>query len=176
MSPAPTAAAILTPTTVTPEPTTAALIPGETVYFYADAAHVGGMTRLDDTEPFKAIVAYSHSDRLVNLLVIDHVGSIFPLESVVLYQGDDKDDKLVPCHCETRAPERRKTVMVTGSVGEPIEPVVEPTTTVFGPSDTPPVATPPFTAVPLASPPLVPATPTPPPSIGPAVGAAPPAA
>jgi hypothetical protein len=40
-------------------------------------------------------------DRLVNVLVIDHMGGTFALRSVPLFQGDDKDDKEALAHCES---------------------------------------------------------------------------
>jgi hypothetical protein len=40
-------------------------------------------------------------DRLVNVLVIDHMGGTFALQSVPLFQGDDKDDKEALAHCES---------------------------------------------------------------------------
>ena len=44
-------------------------------------------------QPFAALVAYVHSDRMVNLVVFDHNGISFPATSVVLVQeGDSKPD------------------------------------------------------------------------------------
>lgn len=95
------------------------LVIGQPVWFYADREHVRGMTRIDDTEPFAAIVASAPSDRLVNVLVIDHVGATFPLQSVALFQGDDKDDFAAPCHCELEMPAPKKTVALSGAAGQP---------------------------------------------------------
>jgi hypothetical protein len=100
--------------------TAATPIPGQIVYYYADHKHASGMKSKDDDAPFAAMVAWPLSDRLVNLLVLDHNGTTFPLQSVPLFQGDDKDDKTAPSHCELKPPVPKEVVAVTGVVGQPI--------------------------------------------------------
>jgi hypothetical protein len=48
----------------------------------------GPGTKLGE-QPFDATILYVHNDRLVNLLVVDHIGTSFPLTSVVLLQDGD---------------------------------------------------------------------------------------
>jgi hypothetical protein len=55
-------------------------------------------------------------DRLVNVLVIDHRGHTFALESVPLFQGDDGDDKAAPFHCEATYRKVEKPVPASASV------------------------------------------------------------
>ena len=93
---------------------------GQTVWFYGDHAHAKGMKSIDDGAPFAAIVASVPNDRLVNVLVIDHNGTTFPLMGVPMYQGDDKDDKKAVCHCSFDAPEPKKTFALTGTASQPI--------------------------------------------------------
>ena len=92
---------------------------GQIVYFYAAPGQQGGMKKIDDNSPCAAIVAGSVSDRLVNLLVIDHRGSTFACESVPLFLGDDKDDHSALCHCGLDAPAPNKSVTVSGVKGQP---------------------------------------------------------
>ena len=40
-------------------------------------------------QPFKASVCFVHSDRLVNLLVVDHVGHTYAQPNVILVQDGD---------------------------------------------------------------------------------------
>jgi hypothetical protein len=77
---------------------------GQPVWLYANSEHLGGMVRRNDTDPFAALVASVENDRLINVLAIDHDGSIFPLRSVPLFQGDDEDLHDAPCHCELKPP------------------------------------------------------------------------
>lgn len=88
-----------------PEPARKTVTPeiGQIVYFYPDARE-RGMKSNDYSRPFAAIVADVLSDRLVNLLVIDHNATTFASQSVALFQGDDQDDQMVRCHCEFEPP------------------------------------------------------------------------
>ena len=95
----------------TPAPTkrpaagaTKAAAVGQPVWFYGDRKRALGMKSIDDSVPFAAFVASSTNDRLVNVLVVDHLGTTFALQDVPLFQGDDKDDLTAPSHCELNAP------------------------------------------------------------------------
>jgi hypothetical protein len=107
------------PTPKKPAPVAAGPV-GPIVYFYGDHKHAKGMKSLDDDLPFTAIVASVTNDRLVNLLVIDHMGSTFPVQAVPLYCGDDEDDKTALYHCELEAPKPKEIVTVSGVEGQPI--------------------------------------------------------
>jgi hypothetical protein len=91
---------------------------GQEVWFYGDRKHALGMKSIDDAAPFAAIVAASTSERLINVLVIDHLGTTFALQDVPLFQGDDKDDLTAPYHCELNAPKPRETIAITGVMGQ----------------------------------------------------------
>src|SRR5438067_10503035 len=73
--------------------------PGRVVWYYPSAQDLdptlrGGefsMTQMLNGDPLMAHVVGVHTDRCVNLLVIDAEGFGFPRESVQLVQGDDKD-------------------------------------------------------------------------------------
>jgi hypothetical protein len=97
-------------------------------------------------------------DRLVNVLVIDHRGHTFALESVPLFQGDDGDDKAAPFHCEATYRKVEKPVPASASVkaasgaaasgatatlGAPATPTPPPAAAVMG---APPPAAPPVHA------------------------------
>jgi hypothetical protein len=97
-------------------------------------------------------------DRLVNVLVIDHRGHTFALESVPLFQGDDGDDKAAPFHCEPTYRKVEKPVPASASVkaasgaaasgatatlGAPATPTPPPAAAVMG---APPPAAPPVHA------------------------------
>lgn len=105
-----------------PEPQHRTVTPlvGQTVYFYPDARE-RGMKSNDYARPFAAIVADVLNDRLVNLLVIDHNATTFASQSVVLFQGDDEDDKDARCHCELKppAPPAPKEPAIPAPVAEP---------------------------------------------------------
>jgi hypothetical protein len=74
---------------------------GQIVYFYPDLKQARGMKSIDNTQPFAAIVASSDPNgRLVNIVAIDHKGSIFPCMAVPMFQGDEHDDKKARSHCE----------------------------------------------------------------------------
>ena len=77
---------------------------GQTVWFYADHDRTRGMLSNDMDKPFAAIIADIVSERVVNLLVIDHIGGMFPMENVALFLGDDEDDRAARCHCELEPP------------------------------------------------------------------------
>lgn len=115
-----------TPTPATPAPTPAAPVKtkaagvGQIVYFYPDRDRAKGMKSVDDTEPMAAIVAAAPTDRLINVLAIDHAGTTFAFQGVPLWQGDDKDDHTAPFHCEFEPPPPRKVVTASGVQGEPI--------------------------------------------------------
>lgn len=53
-----------------------------------DKSGPGGMHAALD-QPLDATVVYVHSDRMVNLLVVDHMGRSFPKTSVQLLQEGD---------------------------------------------------------------------------------------
>jgi hypothetical protein len=91
---------------------------GQPVWFYSDRDRARGMKSVDDSAPFAAIVASSVSDRLVNVLVVDHIGTTFALQDVPLFQGDDQDDLAAPYHCELNAPAPRETIALTGAAGQ----------------------------------------------------------
>lgn len=48
-----------------------------------------GMSVMNNNQPLDATIVYVWNDRMVNLLVTDHVGITFPLTSVVLLQPGD---------------------------------------------------------------------------------------
>lgn len=112
-------------TTTTPPPAPAPVVKaptvGQGVWFYADRAHAKGMKSVDDSQPFAAMVASAPSARVVNLLVVDHLGTTFTVQSVPLFYGDDKDDKTALSHCELEPPEPKETFTLAGVAGQPIE-------------------------------------------------------
>src|ERR1700675_1890266 len=79
---------------------------GQPVWFYADRERARGM---------KSIDAAATSDRLANLVVIDHQGTMFPVQDVPVFQGDDKDDLAAPFYCMLDAPPPRQTLALTGA-------------------------------------------------------------
>ena len=88
---------------------------GQLVWYYRDRAHARGMKSVDDHEPFMAFVASVATDRLANLLVIDHLGTTFACQSVPVFQDDDKDDKKAPAHCELKAPKPKEAKVPPGA-------------------------------------------------------------
>src|SRR6185437_9151392 len=73
---------------------------GQQVFYYPDREHARGLKSMDNTLPFVAFVAYaSVTGRRVNVLVVDHNGSTFPMTAVPMRQGDDKDDKKALSYC-----------------------------------------------------------------------------
>lgn len=67
--------------------------PGRVVWFTPpDNSHdrPTGFEYFDFKQPCSASVAFVHSDRMVNLSVIDHAGKPYPFTSVVLLQDDDR--------------------------------------------------------------------------------------
>lgn len=52
----------------------------------------------NDEQPMDATIVYVHSDRMVNLCVIDHMGYSHAVPSVTLRQGDD--EKFTGMYCE----------------------------------------------------------------------------
>lgn len=106
------------PDTAKPAGTTKAVSVGQPVWFYSDRNHARGMKSIDDSAPFAAVVASSTTDRLINVLVIDHHGTTFALQDVPLFQGDDADDLSSPFHCELNAPAPRETVSLSGVAGQ----------------------------------------------------------
>jgi hypothetical protein len=59
---------------------------GRVVWFWPSTMREG-----DDTkQPFAATVAYVHSDRMVNLSVVDHNGRQYGISSVPLRQPEDE--------------------------------------------------------------------------------------
>lgn len=111
-----------TPPDNVPAPAKPAVIPavGQPVWYYADHNRTKGMKSYDWDAPFAAFVAYVPSDRLVNLLVIDHNGTFFGVSSVAVFQGDDGDDKSALSYCELEAPKPKEVVAISGIEGQPI--------------------------------------------------------
>jgi hypothetical protein len=66
-----------TDTNPKPAPAKPAVAPaiGQPVWYYAEHTRTKGMKSYDWDVPFAAVVAYAPSDRLVNLLVVDHDGT-----------------------------------------------------------------------------------------------------
>lgn len=64
---------------------------GRMVWFHQDGS-------LPEDQPNAAIVAYVHSDRLVNLTVCNSNGKTYAETSVLLYQGDT--DRPASRYCE----------------------------------------------------------------------------
>lgn len=58
------------------------------VVWYSHNHEASPYPRLGD-QPFAAHVAFVHTERLVNLLVISHTGHTFARENVILLQEDD---------------------------------------------------------------------------------------
>lgn len=81
---------------------------GRIVWYFADHAATKGMKSTHPEEPFAAIVTAIHTDRLVNLLVFDHQGTTFAMQSVPLFQGDEDDDETAIAHCEWMPYQRRQ--------------------------------------------------------------------
>ena len=100
----------------------AAANPGQIIYFY-DHDSALAMKSIDDAEPFAAIVASVRMPPpppevpaeaaaagapapkplppLVNLLVIDHIGTTFALQAVPLFAAGDEAANGQRYHCET---------------------------------------------------------------------------
>lgn len=76
---------------------------GQPAWYYGDLTKTSGMKSNAEGRPFAAFIVDVLSDRLVNLVVFDHRGTMFPLESVPVFHGDDQDDWAVPAHCELSA-------------------------------------------------------------------------
>ncbi len=49
-----------------------------------------GEDEQDGPQPLDATIVYVHNDRLVNLLVVDHAGAMFPIQNVQLIQPGDQ--------------------------------------------------------------------------------------
>ncbi len=64
---------------------------GRVVWFHQDGSS-------PDEQPNAAIVAYVHSDTMVNLAVCNANGKTYAETSVFLYQGDT--DRPASCYCE----------------------------------------------------------------------------
>lgn len=101
---------------------------GRIVWYFADHAATKGMKSTHPDEPFAAIVTAVHTDRIVNLLVFDHQGTTFAMQSVPLFQGDEEDDETAIAHCEwmpyqrgqaerTRLAERGQSAVVSIAPG-----------------------------------------------------------
>jgi hypothetical protein len=86
-----------------PEPEHKAAVPniviGQPVWYYDPS----GMVSHDREKPFAALVVDVLDDRLVNLVVFDHNGTVHPTQSVAVFLGDDDDDKSALAHCELEA-------------------------------------------------------------------------
>lgn len=87
---------------------------------------VGNVLHHDGIAPLAAIVAYVHSDTVVNLAVTDHVGRQFPITSVSLLQDGEPTENL-GCYAEwmpyqkgqaakTEAAEQERTCVIHHSV------------------------------------------------------------
>lgn len=61
---------------------------GRKVWFYPNQGQ-HGLSRMGE-QPFDATVVYVHGDRLVNLLVVDHLGESTPFLRVQLVQPGDE--------------------------------------------------------------------------------------
>lgn len=78
---------------------------GRKVWFRHNGVKVGapfGVPQpkvLDSTAPMDATVVYVHSDRKVNLLVVDHIGNTYPVQNVLMLQGDESFTP-VEVYCE----------------------------------------------------------------------------
>lgn len=59
---------------------------GRVVWFWPSTANEGADTK----QPFAAMVAYVHSDSMVNLTVVNHNGAQFAVTSVPLRQPEDE--------------------------------------------------------------------------------------
>lgn len=67
------------------------------IVWYFPTVHDGMLSRGD--QPFAAQVVFVHNDRMVNLLVTDHLGNTYPRERITLVQeGDPHPSK--GGHCE----------------------------------------------------------------------------
>ncbi len=77
---------------------------GRRVWFWPSSSYVDrnrSVTMLRGDQPFDAGIVYVHHDRMVNLLVTDHVGHVFVVRSVPLLQaGDPSDGKSYDFYCE----------------------------------------------------------------------------
>jgi hypothetical protein len=101
-----------------PEPQAMPTI-GQGVWFY-DPDRTTGLKSHDNSNPFAATVVDVLSDRLVNLVVFDHIGTMFPMRSVAVFLGDDKDNHAAPCHVELEAPKPKEAVAISGVEGDMI--------------------------------------------------------
>lgn len=65
---------------------------GDSLHYYPDTEDLDGMytvkpmNRIRSEVPFDAVIAFVHSDRIVNLSVLDHRGQHHVRENVVLLQ------------------------------------------------------------------------------------------
>ena len=65
---------------------------GRRVWYYR---HPGeDAVQYDIYQPFDAAVIFVHNDNLVNLLITDHAGNVFPKHNVELVQPDDQQPRL----------------------------------------------------------------------------------
>lgn len=76
---------------------------GRKVWFWPNGSHIGVPAAaqprcVDPEQAMDATVVLDHTDGTVNLLVVDHVGSIWPIRSVTLRQADQ--DKPSGMYCE----------------------------------------------------------------------------
>jgi hypothetical protein len=62
---------------------------GRVVWYRPSEWDVGQGMATDYKQPFVALVAYVHTDHLVNLVVWDHNGTFFSRAEVRLKQGDE---------------------------------------------------------------------------------------
>ncbi|MCY1166562.1 hypothetical protein D9M73_65040 [compost metagenome] len=63
---------------------------GRKVYYRAPKNGVGLLSIYNLEQPCDATVIYVHSERMVNVLIVDHVGNLHPKTSVPFLQpGDD---------------------------------------------------------------------------------------
>lgn len=63
---------------------------GRVLHFIPTAEYAASRSMVfsDPSQPLAAIITYVHSDTLVNLIVMDQVGTTFDVRSVPLVQGD----------------------------------------------------------------------------------------
>jgi len=61
---------------------------GRKVWFWPVEGH-GHMNCIDEQQPFDATVVFVHNDRLVNLIVVDHMGHVERVNKATLKQEED---------------------------------------------------------------------------------------
>jgi hypothetical protein len=62
---------------------------GRVVWFHPGLRDTERMMVLDGQQPMRADVVFVHNDRMVNLMVTDHAGGLWPRDNVELIQEGD---------------------------------------------------------------------------------------